>query len=73
MDGVIFPAGCDTPWEWESARDPDRDKWMEFFWGFHGVPEGLRPGRHGGGDASGAPVAGEGGGAAAQPAGEGQG
>jgi hypothetical protein len=68
-----YPAGCDTPWEWERARDPDREKWMEFFWDFHGIPEGLRPGRHDGGNTSGATVAGGGGDAAAQSAEGGQG
>ena len=70
--GAKYPAGCDTPWEWESARNPDRDKWMEFFWCFHGIPEGLRPGKRSGGEGPGAAVAEGGGAAAAQPAGGGQ-
>jgi hypothetical protein len=70
--GAEFPAGCDTPWEWERARDPDREKWMEFFWGFHGLPEGLRPGRRGGAGEPGTTIAGGNQTAAAQPAGGGQ-
>ena len=39
-----FPQGHDTPFRWETARNVEDEEWMHYFWGYHDVPKGLRPG-----------------------------